>query len=73
MKGLKIYLVYEHESFENHVVVLLTLNEKKAQRVSGENLAGDWSNKKNDNTERYYLEMELEKEYSLEIMSTLTF
>lgn len=70
---MDIYLVYEHESFDEYAVILLTKDEEKAKCISGESKPCDWSGKKNDETERYYLLMELEKEYSFDTMSTHTF
>jgi len=66
-------MVYEHESFDEYAVILLTKDEEKAKHISGENEPCDWGGKKNDETERYYLSMELEKEYSFDIMSTHSF
>lgn len=73
MKDLNVYLVYEHESFDEYAVILLTKDEEKAKFLSGENKPCDWNKKENDETDRYYLTMELEKEYSFDIMSTHTF
>lgn len=67
-----IYLVYEHDSFEDYAVISVTKDEEKAKIVSGEKKPSDWFGKENDETNRYYLVMESEKEYDFQEKSTLT-
>ena len=33
---MRVYLVYEHHSFDNYAVILVTKNEEKAISLSGE-------------------------------------
>ncbi|NLD32794.1 MAG: hypothetical protein GX662_11155 [Trichococcus flocculiformis] len=43
---MDIYLVYEHENFDEYVVILLTKDEEKAKCIFGESKPCDWSGKK---------------------------
>lgn len=70
---MEVYLVYEHASFDDYAVILITKDKNKAIFLSGEEETCDWNGKRNDDTDRYFLKMELEKEYSFGIMSTHTF
>lgn len=53
---MKVYLVWERESYCEYDVILTTLDENTARQVSGENEASGWHDKKNDTTERWYEE-----------------
>lgn len=53
---MKAYLVWERESYCDYDVILVTLDENKAKEVSGENKPGDWNNKENDDTDKWYEE-----------------
>lgn len=48
---MKIYLVWERESFEEYDVVLITQDEEKAKQIAG------------SNNRYWYEEKELETEY----------
>lgn len=58
---VKIYLVWERECFDEYDVIFITFDEQKAKEVSGENEPNTFSTKKNDDTDRWYEERELDK------------
>jgi len=62
---MKIYLVWERESFDEYDVIFVTLDEQKAKEISGEDFPCTWYDKKNDNNYRWYIEKQIDKEYAL--------
>ena len=52
---MKIYLVWERECFDEYDVIFATLDEQKAKEISGEGEPCTWRDKKNDDTERWYV------------------
>lgn len=64
----KVYLVWERESPEDFDVVFITMDEKRAKEISGEDSPSTYWNKKNDETNCFYEERELNREYEIDEM-----
>lgn len=61
----KVYLVLERESPEDYDVVFITMDEKMAKDISGEDSPSTYWSKKNDETNCFYEERELNREYEI--------
>lgn len=58
---MKVFLIWERECYDEYDVICVTFDEHKAKEISGENSPWTWKDKKNDDTERWYEEREIDK------------